>query len=214
MKAKKLGLLAVSAMVLALPFTASAGIVGNIDVKDNKGKSLSGYSHSFTGLTVDVSANPLKGKWSVIDSVKQLAGNNQHTVSFISVVEFKVAQASTFAGSASITAPVNDSGKIVKVELYDATTNKDLTATLNGSGNQYNFKGLKAGDLYEWKVTGTVTGPGNSGLVASSSKTSMLSQFTVAAVPEPEEWAMMLVGVGLVSFQVRRNQKRMSQLAL
>ena len=29
-----------------------------------------------------------------------------------------------------------------------------------------------------------------------------------AAVPEPEEWAMMLVGVGLVGFQVRRKQKK------
>ena len=31
-----------------------------------------------------------------------------------------------------------------------------------------------------------------------------------APVPEPEEWAMMLVGAGLVSFQVRRKQAKVS----
>ena len=28
----------------------------------------------------------------------------------------------------------------------------------------------------------------------------------IAAVPEPEEWAMMLVGFGIVGFQIRRKQ--------
>jgi hypothetical protein len=28
------------------------------------------------------------------------------------------------------------------------------------------------------------------------------------AVPEPEEWAMMLIGAGLVGFQVRRKQAK------
>jgi hypothetical protein len=38
---------------------------------------------------------------------------------------------------------------------------------------------------------------------------------TIAApVPEPEEWAMMLVGGGLVGFQVRRKQKGLSQTSL
>jgi hypothetical protein len=32
----------------------------------------------------------------------------------------------------------------------------------------------------------------------------------VAAVPEPEEWAMLLVGAGLVSWQVRRKQAQVS----
>ena len=35
-------------------------------------------------------------------------------------------------------------------------------------------------------------------------------QSSVAAVPEPEEWAMMLVGAGLVSFQVRRKQAKVA----
>ena len=30
----------------------------------------------------------------------------------------------------------------------------------------------------------------------------------MAAVPEPEEYAMMLVGAGMVAFQVKRKQKR------
>ncbi|MEI7870251.1 MAG: PEPxxWA-CTERM sorting domain-containing protein [Candidatus Methylumidiphilus sp.] len=34
---------------------------------------------------------------------------------------------------------------------------------------------------------------------------------TVAAVPEPEEWAMMLLGFGLVGYQVKRKQKKFTQ---
>lgn len=34
---------------------------------------------------------------------------------------------------------------------------------------------------------------------------------TVAAVPEPEEWAMMLLGFGLVGFQVKRKQRLISR---
>jgi predicted secreted protein len=30
---------------------------------------------------------------------------------------------------------------------------------------------------------------------------------TITAVPEPEEWAMMLVGSGLISWQLRRRAK-------
>ena len=44
--------------------------------------------------------------------------------------------------------------------------------------------------------------PGNPGVSAQS-----LNE----TVPEPEEWAMMLVGAGLVGFQVRRKQKLLSK---
>ena len=36
----------------------------------------------------------------------------------------------------------------------------------------------------------------------------LLDGVTLAPVPEPEEWAMMLVGAGLVSFQVKRKQAK------
>ncbi len=36
-------------------------------------------------------------------------------------------------------------------------------------------------------------------------------QSSVAAVPEPEEWAMMLVGAGLVGFQVKRKQTQLNK---
>ena len=37
---------------------------------------------------------------------------------------------------------------------------------------------------------------------------------TVVAVPEPEEWAMMLVGIGLVGYQVRRKQSALNRQAM
>jgi hypothetical protein len=36
----------------------------------------------------------------------------------------------------------------------------------------------------------------------------LLDGVSIAPVPEPEEWAMMLVGAGLVSFQVKRKQAK------
>ena len=37
-----------------------------------------------------------------------------------------------------------------------------------------------------------------------------IGEITVAAVPEPEEWAMMLMGFGLVGWQVNRKQGKIA----
>ena len=42
----------------------------------------------------------------------------------------------------------------------------------------------------------------------------LLDGVSLAPVPEPEEWAMMLVGAGLVSYQVRRKQAKLEQTKL
>jgi hypothetical protein len=78
------------------------------------------------------------------------------------------------------------------------------------SGNAYsavlNYLPLLSGHTYDLKISGS-TAVGTSGGAYAGS-------LTVNAVPEPEEWAMMLVGAGLVSYQVRRKQKGLSQSTL
>ena len=67
------------------------------------------------------------------------------------------------------------------------------------------FSGLSSG-LYSTLVTGIATG------LNGGSYAGILAP--VPAVPEPEEWAMMLVGVGLVGYQVRRKQSALNRRAM
>ncbi|MCX7109085.1 MAG: hypothetical protein NTX45_02935 [Proteobacteria bacterium] len=41
------------------------------------------------------------------------------------------------------------------------------------------------------------------------SKGTDFDNFTISSVPEPDEWAMMLLGAGMVAFQVKRKQKQL-----
>jgi hypothetical protein len=62
-------------------------------------------------------------------------------------------------------------------------------------GTTFSFANLAAGQ-YFLEIKG---GPGNMRIPGSYS-----GSLTIAAVPEPEVWAMMLIGVGLVGCQMRR----------
>jgi hypothetical protein len=62
---------------------------------------------------------------------------------------------------------------------------------------------IQANHTYSLEIAGTVSGATANSLGAYG------VSLEVAAVPEPEEWAMLLVGSGLVGFQVRRKQKGM-----
>ena len=118
----------------------------------------------------------------------------------------------------SVTASLSKGTQIKTFDLYDASSTKvatgSVTSTANavGTGSSYasivNYAPLIAGKEYSINVAGTVlastaAGKGNYSLSLST-----------APVPEPEEWAMMLVGAGLVSYQVRRKQKGLSQASL
>jgi hypothetical protein len=59
---------------------------------------------------------------------------------------------------------------------------------------------LSASQTYTLKVVG----------FSNSANATYSGGINVVAVPEPEEWAMMLVGAGLVSFQVRRKQAKVT----
>lgn len=62
------------------------------------------------------------------------------------------------------------------------------------------FADLSAGK-YRWEVTGT-TGP-QSGFWGA--------KMTVTAVPEADVWMMLLIGLGLIGYQLRRKQRSLKQ---
>jgi hypothetical protein len=75
-------------------------------------------------------------------------------------------------------------------------------ATTNYKSTLY-FSPLAVGTTYTLAVLGSSLG--------GTPLPNYAGSFTVTPVPEPEEWAMMLLGAGLVSYQVRRKQKGLSQ---
>ena len=117
----------------------------------------------------------------------------------------------------SVTASLTKGTQIKTFDLYDGST-KLATGTIQssanavGNGSSYasivNYSPLIAGKEYSLEVAGTVL----AGTAAGKGNYSL--SLSTAPVPEPEEWAMMLVGAGLVSYQVRRKQKGLSQASL
>ena len=78
------------------------------------------------------------------------------------------------------------------VYLYSGST---LSAS--SSGSTFNFANLNSG-TYTLKVSGSVAGVGFGGALA---------QYTVTPVPEPETYAMLLAGLGVMGAIARRRSK-------
>ena len=100
---------------------------------------------------------------------------------------------------------------LTSFELYsgDGPTPGTLlgTATVSGTSPGAYFANLDSVTLAGAPQTYTLKVIGN----AASANSFYSGGVSVEAVPEPEEWAMMLVGAGLVSYQVRRKQKGLRQ---
>jgi hypothetical protein len=124
--------------------------------------------------------------------------NKLKNATFSNEFDFKLSGNSDVSASitASFTAKANDYAKF-DAKLYDKTTG-DLIADLSPSyssdyqslsGGAFAAK-LSANDTYEILVTGQTA--------ANFSGDRYTGTLSVSPVPEAEEWAMMIVGVGLI----------------
>ena len=89
-----------------------------------------------------------------------------------------------------------------------------LASTAFGQGSNPNSRGGADRDPFG---AGSVTsgprstvGTNNFGQSGLSRPTPRSTVVTVTPVPEPSQWAMMLAGLGLVGWMVRRNNKNRS----
>lgn len=136
--------------------------------------------------------------------------------SFQDFYDFSVTSAFSLvaSGNSALNLSLNQGVILTSFNLYDGdhttilSTGSITSATAGSSTSftsSFSAPSLLANHTYSIEVNGTTLGNGGSYAFAVS---------TTAPVPEPEEWAMMLVGAGLVGYQVRRKQKGLSQSSL
>lgn len=127
--------------------------------------------------------------------------------------DFKVSGSTPFsllATGNSIASSATSGLKITSFNLYNAANNTVLatgTFILNGPKN---FATLLAADPL---TAGTVysLGIGYKALGSNPNGNNWSASLSTSPVPEPEEWSMLLVGSGLVGFQVRNKQKKLEK---
>lgn len=104
------------------------------------------------------------------------------------------------------TSPIDGSGTPVRLITADWSLSKVMGSLKGGAPTpgRHTFADLTPGS-YEVAVFGPQRNPGG---YAPSYRAS------VAAVPEIETWLMLLIGLGLVAYQLHRKQKALGQQVL
>lgn len=82
-----------------------------------------------------------------------------------------------------------------KVELFNPSDSSLGTASFDGLNFVLNTGPLSVGNDYYFKVTGMATGTAGGSY-----------SFALAPVPEPETWAMLLAGMGIMGVVARRRR--------
>lgn len=140
-------------------------------------------------------------------SVSQTTNNVSRDTSFVDYFTFTLSStaATTFGNAPDVLISLWDDDdyatNIKSITLYTGapTTGSPSTAVDKDSNDEsFLFRGLTAGTYY-FKVSGFQD-------ERSGSYTFNLATTAATAVPEPEAYAMMLAGLGLIGFAARRKQ--------
>ena len=189
---KKLGLISAIALVMATPLTAQA---------------TTSYYGAFITDASAIVATPFSGNGSSAGSAfAPLAsfgnGGSLASIEFsfqqvpASVFDiFFTAAANSFAGTAS-----TNSDGISNITLTDVTKSAVVATGLLHDGNLagINYANMVSGDVYKYEIQLTPNPLANFGSVSAG--------FNISAVPESEEWAMMMLGLPLLGWVARRKQ--------
>ncbi|QHJ00866.1 PEP-CTERM sorting domain-containing protein [Xylophilus rhododendri] len=116
--------------------------------------------------------------------------------SFSDIFNFTIGSMSA-ASMGSLALIVSGGGTVINsISLFDGTTTTTGTVHADAvASTGYLSTVLKPGISYSLKVAGIGTGD-------------YMTTFRVAAIPEPETYAMLLAGVGVMGMLVRQRQKR------
>lgn len=199
MNIKSISFLALLPIALVLPFAVNAAATNSTTVTPDADsnqylfKNLGGIgANANTQGTYFSSLGNQGGTSSVYRNV---TGSGVSS-SFFSVV------ADTSLFSATLNSNLNTTA-FTSVGILDISTGTNNALTLSNTTNTYNYGSLVAGDIYDFYYTYSV---------ATGANASIFTTTTVAAIPEPEEWAMMLIGLFLIAVKVNQSKNSKSQL--
>lgn len=111
-----------------------------------------------------------------------------------------VIQAITPAGLGTVSAPPS-----LVTSNWTASSNIDVSGSSQAGGAEYSYT--------IQNILGAFAGPptdASTPTLGLIEKKFVAVDIDVTPIPEPEVWAMMLIGAGLVGFQLRRKAKRMA----
>lgn len=199
MNIKSISFLALLPIALVLPFAVNAAATNSTTVTPNKDsdpflyKNLGGSgANANTQGTYFSSLGNQGGTSSVY---RNLTGSGVSS-SFFSVVADTPLFSATLNSNLTTTA-------FTAVSIFDVTTGTNHALTLSDTTRTYNFGSLVAGDVYDFNYNYSV---------ATGATASIFTTTTVAAIPEPEEWAMMLIGLFLIAVKVNQSKNSKRQL--
>lgn len=134
---------------------------------------------------------------------RDIASQNKGN-SFEDTFSFSLTETSDLSGFVSALGGGDKNGLAINnFSLWTSTGTKLWTAAQDSSGNldlwSFSYDNLAAGS-YLLQVTGNVLGNGKADYQGGVG-------VALAPVPEPETYAMMLAGLGLLGFAARRKQK-------
>lgn len=177
--------------------------------------TVAGASPQYSGISLSASGSAISsGEQSTYQSVVY-TNNFQFTLSPNTLAVFR-AQANAVADTTLGYHPVIGSGEYAYASAYMQGSISSGTSSNNGSGSQ------SATAYYSYTCIGSVCSYGGTSSTASGSIGFALSNLTnsdahghlylsadvygysnIASVPEPESWALMVAGLGLVGFAKR-----------
>ena len=191
-------LLPLLALALSIPLTVNAAATNSTTVTPSANEDPFIYVNSSGGTnanTVNTIFSSLADQGGTSSTYRGVRGSGESN-SFFSVVENTTFFSATLNSNLRSTVFSN-------VSLINVTTGQTSALTINGQTGAYTYSGLVAGDVYNYKF--------NYNTVASGA--SIMTTTTVAAIPEPEEWAMMLIGLFLIAVKMNQSKKSESQLS-
>ncbi len=117
-----------------------------------------------------------------------------------------IAQFFSYTGpSGVVTIPTLSGINSFAFQVFDVTSSSFI-GTVGGVGKDVKLTGLSLTDQYKLEVTGTPTSTAQALYTVVLGAGAAVSGGVTSAAPEAGEWAMMLLGLPMVGWMVRRKQ--------